>query len=125
MQLLLFSRRRACAEFLDTTCGVDGFGLSGVKGVRSGRDFDMEKRIFLAVIPCAFCFRLNSRVYEKMRSGAGVFEYDRAVFRRMNVFLHGDTIPPHQLFCNLFSHIHTLTEKLVWRYAPKPLHCKL
>ena len=42
---------KALLELLDASSGIDEGLLAGVEGVRSARDVELEKRVFLAVFP--------------------------------------------------------------------------
>ncbi len=48
-RLLLCAVAITAAEFVDATCGVDEFLLTGEEWVRAAGDFELYKGIFLAV----------------------------------------------------------------------------
>jgi len=39
------------AEFVDTSCSINQLHLTGIERVRSMRDFQLYKRVFVAIFP--------------------------------------------------------------------------
>src|SRR5690606_39162948 len=84
--------RVAALELVDAAAGVDDLVLTGVERMRRGRHFDLDQRIFLAVVPLDRLLRGGGqgRAGEEPEIGSHVLEDDFAVFG-VDVSLHGVT----------------------------------
>src|SRR5690606_34284799 len=78
----------ALAELVDATAGVHQLVLAGVERMRSRGDFDLDQRIFIAVLPLHGLFAGERGTGEDLEVRGHVLEDDVAVFG-MDVGLHG------------------------------------
>lgn len=74
-------------ELVDAACGVDELLLAGEEGVRGACDFKLHERIGLAVDFDGFAGS-DSRTGDEDFIVRHIFEYNFAVFGRMDVFFH-------------------------------------
>ena len=75
-------------EFVDTAGRVNKFHFAGKKRVAERRDLHFYERVFIAVFPGDGFFRVDAGFAQESIVGRDVFEYNRAVAGRVDIFFH-------------------------------------
>lgn len=79
----------AVLEFIHAPGSVHKLHLTSVKWVRSVRNFQLNERVFLTILPHDGLLRLHGGAGEKAVIVGHILEHNEAVIFRMNVFFHG------------------------------------